>query len=434
MSLRITVIGLGKIGLPLAVQFASKGHAVIGADINPQVVATVNAGQSHVTGEAGLAEAVEREVRAGRLSATTDIAEAVYRSQVVVVIVPVMLATNKEIDYSRLDEATEAVGAGLQPGTLVIFETTLPVGTTRRRIGPRLQARSGLRVGSDVFLAFSPERVYSGRIFQDLKRYPKVVGGIDDTSTERAVAFYRETLDADVLALSNAEAAEFAKLAETSYRDVNIALANQLALYADQRGVNAREAFQAANTQPFSHIHTPGIGVGGHCIPVYPHFLLHDSTNGELEILREARRTNDGMAAVAVARLAEALRGLGGRRILVLGLSYRENVKELASSVASRLIQLLQQQNAVVLVHDPLFAPHEVAHLGAEVVTLDRPLSVDAVVIQAYHRQYEALDWSLFTGLRMILDGRGALDRSRLNLNGVAYASLGRSDPAPPAG
>lgn len=429
--MRIAVVGLGKIGLPLAAQYASKGHTVIGCDIDAEVVKAVSAGRSPIAGEAGLPELVERQVRAGRLSATTDISAGVSVSEAVVVIVPLMIDGTGTVDYARLDQATAAVGKGLRPGTLVIFETTLPVGTTRRRIGPRLEAASGLRLGADFFLAFSPERVYSGRIFQDLKRYPKVVGGVDGPSTDRALAFYRAVLDADVMALSSVETAEFTKLAETSYRDVNIALANQLALFAAERGIDAMEAFQAANTQPFSHLHTPGIGVGGHCIPVYPHFLLKDATDGELEMLRQARATNDGMASIAVARLSSALGHLAGRRILVLGLSYREDVKELAHSVAPRLIALLREAGATVLVNDPLFTSQEVADLPAEFVTLDGPLPLDAIVIQAFHRQYQSLDWHQFPGLRVIFDGRGVLANTPL-ASGVAYLSVGRPAPASP--
>ncbi len=424
----IAVIGLGKIGLPLAAQFALKGHAVIGCDINPEVVATISAGRSHVRGEAMLDDRVAETVADGRLHATTDTVTAVSRSNVVVVIVPVYVDANGHVDFSSLDAAFAAVGKGLKAGTLVICETTLPVGTTRGRLQPQLEAASRLRAGTDFFLAFSPERVYSGRIFQDLARYPKIVGGVDDASTERAVAFYRDVLDAEVRPVRNAETAEFTKLAETSYRDANIALANQLALYARRRGIDARQAFAAANTQPFSHIHGPGLGVGGHCIPVYPRFLIEDADPGEVEMLRIGRKTNDGMVDVAVKQLEEALGGLKGKTVLVLGLSYRENVKELAFSVALRLVPALRQAGARVLGNDPLFEPSELDELGIELVEdLSKPLAVDGVVIQAFHREYEQLDWARFTGLRAVLDGRGSLPPDALKGLPARYLAI----PAP---
>lgn len=373
-------------------------------------------------------ERVAKTVAEGRLRATTDTTAAVRDSQVVVVIVPLHVDAQARVDFKTLDAATAAVAKGLRPGTLVIYETTLPVGTTRGRLQRQLEAGSGLRGGRDFFLAFSPERVYSGRIFQDLARYPKIVGGIDEESTTRAANFYRSVLDAEVRPVANSETAEFTKLAETSYRDVNIALANELALYARRRGVDATQAFEAANTQPFSHLHRPSIGVGGHCIPVYPQFLIADSEKGEVEMLRLARKTNDHMVTVAVEQLDAALGGLQGRTVLLLGLSYRENVKELAFSVALRLIPALQHAGARVLAHDPLFEPSEVDHLGVELVEdLATPPAVDAIVIQAFHREYNQLDWARFQGLRVVFDGRGGLRPNALEGLRAQYLSV----PAP---
>ncbi len=421
---RVAVVGLGKIGLPLAAQLAAKGHAVIGADLNAAAVATVNAGKSHIEDEPGLSEAVSSAVAAGRLTATTDTTSATRSSDVTVVIVPLVVDADKKPDYSMLDNALRAVGKGLQPGALVIVETTLPVGATREHVMPILEGESGLTCGKDFQLAFSPERLYSGRIFQDLARYPKIVGGVDEESTRRAVDFYSASLDAEVRAVANSETAEFAKLAETTYRDVNIALANQLALYGGARGADLKEAFDAANSQPFSHIHRPGIGVGGHCIPVYPHFLLSDSANGELDLVRVARQVNDGMAARSLRWLDEALGGLEGKRVLVLGLSYREDVKELSFSTALAVIDLLHKAGAAVLANDPHYTAGELAGLEVEVVDLSGPLAVDAVIIQAYHREYRELDWSRFTGLRVVLDGRGTLDGAALRSRGVTLLSV----------
>lgn len=210
---------------------------------------------------------------------------------------------------------------------------------------------------------------------------------------------------------------------------MNIALANQLALYARSRGVNAGEAFRAANTQPFSHLHTPGVGVGGHCIPVYPKFLLTDADASELEMLRLARRTNDSMAELAVRDLEDALGGLAGRRILVLGLAYRGNVKEMAFSSALSLIERLQAAGSQVLVNDPLFRPDEVAHLGATVVEVDGRLPVDGIVLQAFHDRYIQLDWRRFIGLKVVFDGRAALEPEAFRGLGVQYLSAGFRSP-----
>ncbi len=426
---RVAVVGLGKIGLPLAAQFAHAGAVVTGCDISEEVVRSVNAGRSHIAGEPGLDERVAHNVAAGRLSATTHTAQAVAHSNVVVVIVPLMVDEHHNIDYRSIDAATAAIAAGLKPGTLVIYETTLPVGTTRTRFGPALESGSGLKVGQDFWLAFSPERVYSGRIFRDLRQYPKIVGGVTPESTDRATAFYRAVLEGvEVLPVHDADTAELVKLMEAAYRDVNIALANVFARLAARHDLPVDEAIRAANTQPYSHIHRPGIAVGGHCIPVYPYFLINHSDAQEVRLLTEARHINDHMVEWALDRLAEALGGLAGRRVLVLGLSYRENVKEAAFSGGPRLIAQLRERQAVPLINDPLYSPEELVRYGAEPVALQPAPRCDAAILQAYHDAYRALDWSLLAaaGCRVVLDGRNALDRRAIEGAGMLYVGMGR--------
>jgi len=423
----VAVVGMGKIGLPLAAQYAGKGMTVIGCDVLPAVVDTINDGHSHIHEEPGLDEAVAAAVRDGRLRATLDTTAAVAEADVTVLIVPLLVGAEGKTDYRSIDAATAAVGRGLRQGALVIYETTLPVGTTRRRFAPMLQRESGLEPGASFHLAFSPERLYAGRIFEDLRKYPKIVGGIDARSTELAVEFYRRVLDAEVWSVDNTETAEFAKLAETTYRDVNIALANQLALYAATRDVNVGEAFRAANSQPYSHIHRPSIGVGGHCIPVYPHFLLGDATDGELSLVRDGRQTNDRMAEVGVRLLQGVLGDLQSRRVLVLGAAYREDVKELAFSTAYPVVALLHRAGARVMIHDPLFTNAELGELEADAVGLDSPeaAEAEAIVVQAWHREFRDLDWRRFPKLRVVLDGRGSVDPAGVRSAGADYVAIG---------
>ena len=428
----VAVIGLGKIGLPLAAQFAGAGARVIGADRNPAVVAAVNAGECPIVEEPGLAERVAATVAAGSLTATTDTAVAVAQSNIVVIIVPLLVDADHALDYGMVDTATADVARGLQPGTLVIYETTLPVGTTRERLGPALAAGSALTLGRDFQLAFSPERVYSGRIFRDLATYPKIVGGLDAASTAAAVAFYEATLGgATVQAVQDTDTAELVKLLETTYRDVNIALAAEFARYAAGRGLPVDEAIAAANTQPYSHIHTPGIGVGGHCIPVYPYFLIDNDTAGDLTLPRAARRINDDMARWALDRLSLALGGLAGQRVLILGYSYRENVKETAFSASKTLIRELRAAGAVPLLADPLYTAAELAETGAIPVDFTALPPVEAVILQAPHRAFADLDWPALAahGCRAVLDGRNALTsttRATITQAGMAYLGIGR--------
>ena len=248
-----------------------------------------------------------------------------------------MLDAGLQPDYRFMDAAVATVSSGVRAGATVIIETTLPVGDTRDRYAERLAAATGLELDRDLFVAFSPERLYTGAVIRNLATYPKLVGGIGPNSTDRAAAFYASVLDAEVVRMSSAEAAELSKLADTTYRDINIAFANELAAYAGRVGVDVQEVIQAANSQPYSHIHQPGLGVGGHCIPVYPRFLLARSP--EMELVELSRRINDGQVAVAVEILTDEFSDIRDLPVLVLGLTYREGVKELAYSRGVELVE-----------------------------------------------------------------------------------------------
>ena len=408
----ITVVALGKIGLPLAVQFASKGHQVIGADVNAHTVELVNAATEPFPGEYRLQELLTQVVSAGQLTATVDTAAAVAQSDVVVVVVPLFVDTDGNPDFGWMDDATKAIAAGLKPGTLVSYETTLPVGTTRERWLPMLEAGSGLVAGRDFSLVFSPERVLTGRIFADLRRYPKLVGGIDASSTDRGMAFYASVLDFDerpdlpagngVWDLGSAEAAELAKLAETTYRDVNIGLANQFGRFAAEHGIDIHRVIDASNSQPFSHIHRPGIAVGGHCIPVYPRLYLWRDPSAT--VVRAAREANAAMPEYAVGLLDGMLDGVTGRRVVVLGAAYRGEVKETAFSGVFDTVRALTERGAEVLVHDPMYSDAELTALGFTPYHLGE--QVDAAVLQADHAMYRELAPNDLPGVQALVDGR----------------------------
>ena len=372
--MRISVVGMGKIGLPLAVQYALKGHEVWGCDINEATVEAINSGQEPFPGEAHLSELLPRVTGGGALRATTNTTEAVAHSEAVVVVVPLFVDQDAVPDFGAMDAATQAVGAGLQRGALVSYETTLPVGTTRNRLAPALAALSGLTLGEDLFVVFSPERVLTGRVFADLRRYPKLVGGIDATSEEHGVSFYESVLDFDqrddlprpngVWRLGSSEAAEMAKLAETTYRDVNIALANQFALYALKTGIDTGAVIEACNSQPFSHIHSPGIAVGGHCIPVYPRLYLWNDPDAT--VVSAARAANAAAPEMWVQQLEEAAGQLADKDAVILGGAYRGGVKETAFSGVFAVKDALERRGARVAVHDPLFGDVELRGSGVD--------------------------------------------------------------------
>ena len=427
--MKIAVVALGKIGLPLAVQFAKKGHHVIGCDVNQKTVELVNAGTEPFPGEDHLDQYLKEVVASGHLKATTDTTAAVAQADAVVVVVPLFVDHDGIPDFGWMDEATVAIAAGLKPGTLVSYETTLPVGTTRTRFAPALEKGSGLTAGKDFSLIFSPERVLTGRVFADLRKYPKLVGGIDEKSTAHGIDFYKAVLDFDdrpdltepngVWNLLTAEASEMAKLAETTYRDVNIALANQFAIFAEGANIDIAKVIAASNSQPYSHIHQPGIAVGGHCIPIYPRFYLWNDP--EATVVRSARAANAAMPAHAVSLLKSSMGSLTGKKVVVLGISYRGGVKESAFSGVFATVAALKAEGADVSVHDPMYTDDESTKLGFTPHHMGE--SVDGVILQADHKEYVALSASDFPGLLAVVDGRRSLDRSRFA--GVRFNVIG---------
>ncbi|GAA0934623.1 nucleotide sugar dehydrogenase [Kribbella koreensis] len=430
--MRIAVVALGKIGLPLAVQFATKGHQVVGVDINQAFVDLVNAGKEPFPGEAHLGELLAETVADGRLRATSDYADAIPGADAVVIVVPLFVDEKTgEPEFGWMESATRSLAQHLTPGTLVSYETTLPVGTTRNRWKPLIEEVSGLTEGSDFHLVFSPERVLTGRVFADLRKYPKLVGGLSEEGAKRAISFYESVLDFDERAdlprgngvwdLGSAEASELAKLAETTYRDVNIGLANQFARFAAQNGIDVHQVIEASNSQPYSHIHRPGIAVGGHCIPVYPRLYLW--TDPEATVVRAAREANLDMPEYTIGLLEGAYGDLAGAKVVVLGASYRGAVKETAFSGVFPAVEALKSRGAEVFVHDPMYSDEELQGLGFTAYHLGEP--VDAAVLQADHPEYKQLTPAELPGVQVLVDGRDATDAARWA--GVRRIVIGRS-------
>lgn len=415
--MRIAVVALGKIGLPLAVQFASSGHDVVGVDVNQRAVDLINSAVEPFPGEAELQQRLEELIPAGRLRATTDYADAIPGADAVVLVAPVFVNDETwEPDFQYMDAATRSLAEHLTPGTLVSYETTLPVGTTRSRWKPMLEHGSGLTEGEDFFLAYSPERVLTGRVFADLRKYPKLIGALSEEGNRRAREFYEAVLQFDerpdlsrpngVWDLGSTEASEMAKLAETTYRDVNIGLANQFGVFASNHGIDVYKVIEACNSQPYSHIHRPGIAVGGHCIPVYPRLYL--STDPDADIVRVARQFNASMPERLVAQAASVLGDLTGRRAVVLGAAYRGGVKETAFSGVFPTVAALKQRGAEVFVHDPLYTDDELRGLGFDPYALGDP--ADLAVLQTDHADYKTLTPAQIPGIRLLVDGRNATD------------------------
>lgn len=413
----VAVYGLGKMGLPLAGVFAELTGNVTGADIDPEVVETINDGSCHVKREPGLADLIGERVEAGALEATTEPTEAAREASVHVVIVPTPITDEKEPDLSLLDSVVDDIGSGLSVGDLVCVECTVPPRTTADRIAPRLAEISGL--DPDEFgVAFCPERTSSGRALQDIRgAYPKVIGGIDAESTRVARLVYEGINDAGVIEVSDATTAECVKVFEGLYRDVNIALANELATFTDEFGINVNEAIEVANTQPFCDIHTPGPGVGGHCIPFYPYFVI-DPFETDAPLLKTARAVNDSMPAFTVEKLREEFDAegldLSSASVLILGLTYRPGVEEIRASPAVPIASELSAAGADVYGVDPMLDSFEEFALEPIDQSAVYEREFDGIVSVTPHEEFEAIEWDEVgrEGGSVVIDGRQTLDLS----------------------
>jgi UDP-N-acetyl-D-glucosamine dehydrogenase len=385
----VGVVGLGYVGLPLALEFARAGFKVIGYDVSERVVKALMSGKSHIQ-DVPSAE-VARLVKAGKFEATTE--EARMREMdAISIAVPTPLAKTRDPDMGFVIAAAEAIGRNCRPGVVVILESTTYPGTTRELMQPKLEA-GGLRVGEDVFLAFSPERVDPGNPVWNTKNTPKIVGGITPACTEIASALYATCLDT-IVPVSSPETAELVKLLENTFRSVNIGLVNEMAIVCDKLGVNIWEVIDAAATKPFGFMKfTPGPGIGGHCIPLDPHYLAWKmrTLNYKTRFIDLAGEINSEMPAVVVRKVAQALneekKAVNGSRILVLGVAYKKDIDDMRESPALDVIRLLELQGANVLYHDP-FVPkyREDGHEHASVALTDKEIeSADAVVIVTDH-------------------------------------------------
>ena len=414
--MNICVIGLGKIGLPLAVHFAKMKNNVIGADINELTVDSINQGLEPFPQEENLQSFLSEVIREGNLKAVTNNVEAVSVSDVVIVVVPLFVDGNANPDFSAMDSVSRDIAAGIKPGTLISYETTLPIGTTRNRFLKILEEGSGLKVGEDFYLVFSPERVLTGRVFADLKRYPKIVGGITKECTQKGVEFYEGVMNFDfrsdlvkpngVWRMNSCEEAEFVKLAETTYRDVNIGLANQFAIFATEMKLDVYNVINAANSQPYSHIHTPGISVGGHCIPIYPQFYLWNDPKAS--VVRAAREVNASMPSRALEMIESKIGSVEGLNVAILGIAYRPRVKETAFSGSLELLRILNSVGANVYGLDPLYSTLELESLGfREIENLNE---MDVVILHTAHEEFHEIDFSSYAEVRIILDGRNFLE------------------------
>jgi len=413
-SATVAILGLGYVGLPLAVVFAEAGYRVIGVDPVAEKVDMINRGQSYILDVPS--EKVAHLVQAGLLSATTDFA-ATLQADAVSICVPTPLRKTGDPDLSFIVSATEGLAPYAHPGMVVVLESSTYPGTTREMVLPRLAAERGLVAGQEIFIAFSPERVDPGRTDWTTKNTPKVVGGITEDCSDVASAWYSQALDT-VVRVSTTEIAEMAKLLENTFRMINIGLVNELAIMCDRMGVDVWEVIDAAATKPFGFMKfSPGPGLGGHCIPIDPLYLSWKmkTFNYNARFIELASEINTNMPRFAVSKVQDALNERGkpvkGSRLLVLGVAYKPDIDDLRESPALDVIHLLKEKGADVRYHDP-YVPH-FNHDGwaMESVTdlMSEVKAADAVVIVTNHKIYDYP--AILEAAALVVDTRNALGK-----------------------
>ncbi len=437
--LTLSIYGLGYVGLSLAAVWLRAGARVIGVDVNPQKVAEINRGIVN-SSERAVTEAVNRGLKEGKFKATLDGARAAYESHVKIVTVPVGLDEYKKPVFKALREALQTIGEGLKRGDLVIIESSVPVGTTSNLAKPLLEEVSKLKVEEDFGLAYSPERIYIGRAVKDIEEnYPKIIAGIGEKSLEAATKLYRLVARKGVIQLPTPEYAELEKLLEGVYRDVNIALANQLALLCRALGLDYDKVREAANSQPFCHLHKPGAGVGGACIPVYSIFVQNTAKNlgVKLNLVEEGRRINDEMPRIVTDIVKKTVEEAGFKKpvIAILGLAFRGGIDDTRYSPAYKVIEnLLEHRYAIRAVHDPYVKKDDkVADLGIELTNnLEKALrGANVVVIVTDHPEYKKIGIKQLKELSgereiLVIDTRHVIEDWEKPPKGVFYTGVGR--------
>ncbi len=389
-SAHIGVVGLGYIGLPLAVEFAKAGFPVTGIDVDRVRVDAIRKGESYIQDVSSTQ--LRQVVAGGRLQATVSF-DGVGELDTISICVPTPLKKTKDPDISNILDAVRRIAPHLRRGQLIVLESTTYPGTTDELVLPELSA-GGLAVGRDFYLAFSPERTDPGNAKYQTKNTPKIIGGVTSACAERAVALYRAAIDT-VIPVSSARAAEMVKLLENTFRAINIGLANEVAIMCDKLGVDVWEVIEAAATKPFGFMpFYPGPGLGGHCIPVDPHYLSWKlrALNYNARFIELASEVNGAMPAYVVSKVADALnerkKSLNGAKILVLGVAYKRDVTDFRESPALDVISLLLRKHAQVSYNDPFVPELTYEDLQLRSVALEDLDRYDCILIATDHSQY----------------------------------------------
>ncbi|NMA65496.1 MAG: nucleotide sugar dehydrogenase [Clostridiaceae bacterium] len=415
--MKICVIGLGYIGLPTAAMFATNGHRVLGVDINNKVIEALNQGKIIIE-EPYLEDLVKKAVENGDLLAS----DKPQKADAFVICVPTPILPNKKADLNLVESAIRTILPYLEKGNIIILESTSPPGTTRDLICPIIE-ETGLKPGEDIYLAYCPERVLPGRILKELRENSRVVGGIDPKSAQVVKKLYESFVEGEIYT-SDATTAEMCKLMENTYRDVNIALANELAMLCEKLDVNAWDVIKFANKHPRVNIHMPGPGVGGHCIAVDPWFVVEKHPK-IAKIITLSRNTNDGMPNYVFNKINDLTARVGNKRkVCILGITYKPNVDDMRESPILEIVHLLKENQFECVVVD-----NHVEYEGSDKMDVyEAAKDADLVVLAVNHDEFKDLDFSRIKNVMntpQVLDTRNFWDAQVVEKAGLNYHLLG---------
>lgn len=419
---KITVVGLGKMGLPLSLVFTHAGFKVTGLDISQNTIEMLNEGKTLLKDEPEVQDRLRDAVSNNKFNATLSVQQAVKDADFIIIIIPVLINDQGSVDIKDLLQLYQDLRDQCEEGVIFIQESTLPPGTTSGLIKSVLESK-GWKSGDGFGLVFAPERTFSGRVIEDIEvRYPKIIGGDTKNAAEITKILYEQVCKKGVLNLSNTSTAEAVKTFKGAYRDANIAIANQFAILADLYNVDVLEIIEAANTEPFSHIHKPGIGVGGHCIPVYPRFLIAQGEDMGYSptILSASREINDLMVDYAIDVITKHAKH-PIEEVLILGVAFRGGVKEVRLSPALRLIPQLRSMKIRVHATDPLYSKNEIDEIFGAGTGIDwnEDLIKDHqnIIIVTDHAEFKGLE--KYFNQHLIYDGRYVI-----NLDSIGNSTI----------
>ena len=417
MKKSICVIGIGYVGLPTAAMFATHGHQVIGYDVNEKAIDALNKGETIIE-EPGLGDLVRKAVADGSLVGST---QCPVGSDVYIISVPTPINPDKTADMKYVESATRTIAPCIRSGAVVVLESTSPPRTVTDLMLPILQEASGLTPGVDLLVAHSPERILPGQALMELRTNSRIVGGINEKSAQAVKEIYESFVEGEIL-LTDSTTAEMCKLMENTFRDVNIALANELAKMSEEVGVNCWDVIRMSNQHPRVNLLSPGPGVGGHCIPLDPWFLVEKCKNAKL--IKQSRLNNDSMPAYVLGKLEEIMGGLKGKTVALYGVTYKPDIDDIRESPVMQLRGLLEEAGVIVKVCDP----HAARKLEGTYEMYEACKDADLAVLGVNHSEFKTIDFAEMAkvmGVKTVFDTRNFWNREAAEKAGLKYILLG---------